>query len=123
MAITVSGIYAAMNPTDAYWFGNPPIGSSGYDTKDQARSNPLFTVRDFGDAPGMQETLDLRLDRSMASVDELPELHSATSALAASPCTTRSGSPPRFRRASIASRPSGPVPSQVSDSCWPSSRL
>ena len=82
VAATVSGTYEPMNPTDAYWFGTAPVGASGYDTKDRAQSNPLFTVRDFGDAPGTQETLDLRLDRSVASVDELPELRSATTALA-----------------------------------------
>lgn len=83
VAITVTGIYRPRDPGEGYWFGNPPIGSSGFDAHDQAKSNPLLTVRDLGNVPGAQETLDLRLDRSLMSVGELPELRSATTTLAA----------------------------------------
>ena len=81
-AITVTGIYRPRDPAEGYWFGNPPVGRSGFNTADEPQSNPLITVSDFGDTLGVQDTLDLRLDRAAIGIDDLAELRVATSQLA-----------------------------------------
>ncbi len=81
--VTVVGIYRPKAEGEGYWFGNPPVGSSGF-VNDEPRSNPLITVGNVGDdVPGAQHTLDLRLDRAVADVATLPEIEAATTILAA----------------------------------------
>ncbi len=82
VSVTVVAIYRPRDQAEGYWFGNPPTGSSGFDTRDQPRSNPLITVGDVAaDVPGAQRTLDLRLDRAVADVDRLPAIREATATL------------------------------------------
>jgi putative ABC transport system permease protein len=80
---SVTGVYRLRDPDDPYWFGTVPTRRSGWDGEQPLADLFVTPPETFGETPGLSfiSRLDVRVEPTVITVDELPVLAEDTALL------------------------------------------